>query len=228
MTTATATRTLYSELSERVGKRKSRKVANNTYVEVLEDGIIGVRLHKTHVVTAYESGEFVLDTGGWLTITTRDRINRFSPVRMWSDRGVQWVSLGARESVRYFDGIRFNNDGLVLNPQPDNDLTERDAEVDKLKRKISAYAKKCAEMRPYPSKGDCWLCSNPKLGDTSHLLEHLDEGYVHGSIILNAMRERGWHDAGIRMAFEGHLPDQIRSCVRRYLNKRLIPDRATS
>lgn len=56
-------------------KRDSKKIANNTYQEKIPGGV-RIRLHNTPVVVFYENGKIVLNSGGWQTVTTKDRINR--------------------------------------------------------------------------------------------------------------------------------------------------------
>lgn len=62
-----------------------KKVANNTYLErhampgYTDVRAISLVLHATRVVTYSEDGLLRLDTGGWLTVTTKERINRGLP-----------------------------------------------------------------------------------------------------------------------------------------------------
>lgn len=65
-------------------RSNGRPLANNTRLEPRHDGSIAVRLHRTDVVTFLADGRVVLNTGGWTTVTTQDRINRFSPARVYS------------------------------------------------------------------------------------------------------------------------------------------------
>lgn len=58
---------------------EKKKLDNNTYAHRKEDGSIGIRLHNTDVVTFYPNGDFKLNSGGWHTMTTKDRINNFVP-----------------------------------------------------------------------------------------------------------------------------------------------------
>lgn len=80
MTTATTT-TLFEQYDAQLQgrNRESRKVGNNTYLKRRGDDTIAVRLHDTDVVTYHRNGDIVLDTGGWMTVTTKDRINSFIP-----------------------------------------------------------------------------------------------------------------------------------------------------
>jgi hypothetical protein len=70
--------TTYQELDTLLGTRDSRKVGNNTYAERLGAGVIGIRLHGTHVVIL-SAHRLVLNSGGWQTVTTKDRINTYLP-----------------------------------------------------------------------------------------------------------------------------------------------------
>tara|TARA_B110000902_G_C14192459_1_gene544698 strand:- start:487 stop:945 length:459 start_codon:yes stop_codon:yes gene_type:complete len=64
----------FKELSE----TRKRKLGNNTYLVVRDDGGFGVRLHNTEVVIHYED-KIVLDTGGWYSVTTKARMNEYTP-----------------------------------------------------------------------------------------------------------------------------------------------------
>jgi hypothetical protein len=70
--------TNYGEAQRALGARASRKIANNTYLEVWGSDI-GVRLHRTVIVVFQADGAIRLDNGGWDTTTTRDRMNRCLP-----------------------------------------------------------------------------------------------------------------------------------------------------
>lgn len=87
----------YREASEKLGRREGRKVGNNTYLERLDEHTIGVRLHSTYVVKIADDDTYTLDSGGWQTVTTKDRLNVWSPVKVFSD-----VKL-ARSRGRYGD-----------------------------------------------------------------------------------------------------------------------------
>lgn len=73
----------YQTFKDRLLKgRTRRKLENNTYVEYIElvpDSSIGIRLHSTHVVTAHPDDRVEINFGGWETVTTIDRMNRYLP-----------------------------------------------------------------------------------------------------------------------------------------------------
>ena len=98
-------------------KRGSRigsvRLGNNTYLESYVDGCkvdrICVRLHNTNIVTFCEDGRIVLNTDGYRTATTKDRINQFISGRVWQ-KNYQWFYtsrlLGEDyETVSFKDGI---------------------------------------------------------------------------------------------------------------------------
>ena len=69
--------------------RNSRKVANNTYAEIEYDGSVSISLHGTVVVRLFENGLVQLNSGGWRTHTTKDRINKYSPVGVYQ-KNFEW------------------------------------------------------------------------------------------------------------------------------------------
>ena len=93
------------------------KVANNTYKRVEKDGTIVYRLHRTDIVTIKPNGRVTLNSGGWLSPTTKDRFNMILDIHtrqggswfsVYSDKG-QWMING----VPYFDGIEIRSDGTI-------------------------------------------------------------------------------------------------------------------
>jgi hypothetical protein len=69
--------------------RERRRLERNTYLERRYTVAIAVRLHATDVLTLFPDGRIEINTGGWHTVTTRDRINRYlpSPWSVGSQRG---------------------------------------------------------------------------------------------------------------------------------------------
>jgi hypothetical protein len=84
--------TSYSEAAQFLGERNYRKVAHNTAVERKSGDYIAVRLHGTDVVGFHADGRIVLRSGGWETVTTKDRINQCLP-RPWgvTQRDFAWT-----------------------------------------------------------------------------------------------------------------------------------------
>lgn len=81
------------------GKRNAnrRKVGNNTYAEILSDGSVGIMLHSTYVVKIHPDNTYTLNSGGWQTLTTKDRINQYSPVRVYQRKYEWFVKINGKE-----------------------------------------------------------------------------------------------------------------------------------
>ena len=84
----------YTQLNELAQTRK-RKLANNTYLVIRDDDGYGIRLHDTEVVIHYKD-RIVLDSGGYKTVTTKARMNEYTPFNV-----IQ------KQKVWYVDGIPF-------------------------------------------------------------------------------------------------------------------------
>jgi hypothetical protein len=83
----------YTQAIEELGRAKSREagkpIGNNT--RLMDRGThVAVRLHQTDVVDLLPDGSVRLRTGGWRTVTTKERINRYLDplgLQLYSDRG---------------------------------------------------------------------------------------------------------------------------------------------
>lgn len=69
--------------------RGQRKVGNNTYAFIETDGTVAIELHGTKVVRFLTNGLVELNSGGWQTSTTKDRINKYSPVGVYQ-KNFEW------------------------------------------------------------------------------------------------------------------------------------------
>lgn len=194
---------------------KGRVVARNTWRYRTADGIEHVRLHGTDVVEFLPKGRIRLNSGGWKTVTTKDRINSFSPYQVYSNRGT-WMVYPPRDSgwepVAFFDGMILP-DAFKAPKAKTERLVAREA---KLKARIKAVVAKAivpGKPLPHPEMGDCFICmaeasqiaERVKMGgydysraprelDSSHIESHIREGYIHGTLILNAYRDSGRSD----------------------------------
>lgn len=76
--------------------RKNRKIDNNTRGYIEYDNSVSIELHSTKVVVLYPNGLVKLQTGGWMTPTTKDRMNKYSPVYV-QQRNHEWYVKIRRE-----------------------------------------------------------------------------------------------------------------------------------
>lgn len=79
----------------------SRKIGNNTRAEILPDGSVAIILHATPVVTIHPNDSATLRSGGWRTSTTKNRINKYSPVKVYQ-RNHEWF---LEDGTPFEDGI---------------------------------------------------------------------------------------------------------------------------
>ena len=77
------------------GGTKPRRVANNTVHYIRPDGCEVWRLHHTDIVTKRPDGLYVLNSGGWRTSTTKDRINAYAPVRLYQHKHEWFLAVRA-------------------------------------------------------------------------------------------------------------------------------------
>ncbi len=222
-----------------------KPLCNNTRLFKRADDIYVVRLHNTDVVTFFANGSVALNTGGWYTMTTKDRITAYAPVTIVSDRGVWYVehrlarqradAKARREfglpgvndmryvsfaddtdykqhrafykrvaelcRVPYFDGIMFGPGGRCLNgvsaAQWQKYLRDRDAMTKRVQAYCTKFNRALAKGIPMPGSGDCWFCSAIGIDNHSHLLHHMEEDYFVPSLAVNAIRAKGYSDAGV-------------------------------
>lgn len=99
----------YKKAEELVKGRGKRKIANNTYLEQIDEVYV-VRLYDTDIIKIYPDNTQVLFSGGFRTVTTKNRINEFSFTRVHQDKKV-WHF---RSGERFFEGARISESGKVI------------------------------------------------------------------------------------------------------------------
>lgn len=182
----------WKDAQEVLGKRDSRKVANNTYLKRTGEDEISLLLHSTYIVRWTRGVGCLLNSGGWRTYTTKERMNRFSPFSVRSDRGTWWCShratrrIGDYEPVNptrwvFEDGITLHEDGTV------SGAGEDPTKDTKLRKKIKGYCAKFMDALeggkvPAPSGGDCWYCCMVRSDTGKPLGERVDTLHPDGTI----------------------------------------------
>jgi len=193
-----------------LGDKPERPIGHNTRLVRRDDGAIQVKYHGSPVVT-YMPAEMVtggpvtiLNSCGWLTLTTKERINAFCPpgFSVYQERGTWHLTGRNIETYEHLgnwtfaDGITIDSYGQVFNAGPANQ--------DKMNRKLAAtirtYAKKyAAELAngniPEPNAGDCLFCAmvaedGSQVGGIDHLKSHLDENYLVPSLLMQAIKTK--------------------------------------
>jgi hypothetical protein len=201
----------------RKGQHRHRaKMDNNTYAMWNEeDQEIRLRLHNTDImvwrVVDKEAAdktivdvEITLDTDGWTTVTTKDRMNKaLPPGHSIYQENSQWYYYNRRDEKVYYyaDGMVINEEGDVLSDAEVFDK-EREKEARRTKRKIQTYAKNFIKALqegkvPRPNNGDCWYCLmrgvkdgvpvGESFKDQDHIDSHIEEKYYVPSLLARAV-----------------------------------------
>lgn len=90
----------------------AKRIGHNTYL-VRNDGFdppaVSIRLHSTYIVTFYADGGMRLNSGGWQSATTKNRMNAVLPQRcgVYQDNHVWYVYQNGVTSPHepFYDGI---------------------------------------------------------------------------------------------------------------------------
>lgn len=238
----------YQEANAYLGRKQDRPLEGRaTRVERRQNGDIVVRYQSTDVVTYKACGDTVLNSGGWRSVTTKERMNAYSPIQISQANG-QWTCWGVMgEPLGVFaDGLILHADGTITGMGKDQSV---------LRKQAAAYAKDYiaalyAGNVETPGPGDCWYCymreqaTGKPLGDLTrddHLELHIAERYYVPSMITNALEampssqvmrwtvaallglpgaERSsWVERG--KAWNDSVRPEIEKCLRRYLYKGL-------
>jgi len=193
-----------------------------------------IRYYNTDIITFIptedsfdicNSRRIILKTGGFYTRSTKKRINDYqSEVRIEQENGLWYVhSRHGGEATPFFDGIEILN-GIVVSP--DKLLLNAHSKFEKYKKLIKEYCDEIKKLNnfPEPHGGDCWLCMFNDDKDEGHIISHLEEKYIHGTILINALKDNGYTDFAINwLFFKEWNRNKIRvvQTVRRFLKKRL-------
>ena len=213
--------------------REGRNIAGNTRLERRGD-TIALRYHSTDVVTYHPDGSLTLDSNGWRTVTTKERMNWALPrgLHLRQDKGVWFVGASWFDNGTPFaDGMRIGPSGGITGGGTATPAKDR-----ALKRRVRTFAQLCADALPLPlpDDGDCWFCylltkDGQTLGDradgTDHLDSHIAKGYIVPSLVYRALKEKGCASAYFSGAFtsDGWLePSQceVKRPVYRYILRR--------
>ena len=220
----------YKEAEKKLGNRDSRKLGNNTYLQRRANDAIAVKLHSTDVVTFLPDGSTILDSGGWKTPTTKQRMNEYGPVRIGQERS-DWIVYGPgwTRAGLYRDGMRIGPRGGLYGLSSEVESKKRK----KLRNKIATYSHECAAALPLemPGGGDCWDCSMFPHPGTGHLEMHMREKYIVPTLVWKALEYVGYDSSrqiihGVAFKHDGYVEsdnllsiarDAVRRAVAKYL-----------
>ena len=234
----------FSEAAAALGNRDRLKVANNTYLNRRGDDI-AVTFHDTDVVTYHPSGSVTLSTGGYQSMTTKERLNRFTHCSVQSVKGRWWV-----RSPRPYDWSVPFVENMTIHPDyaPEMvDITAEDAANKLMRKAIKRYVEGYTDEEqrsllasaPTHAIGDCLICqvelgqskddpatyygANASMplsnqADNSHLLLHVEEGYRMASLMLLAVTAKKRGNPRHCLGYPGIVRDDLGW----FLRKRLL------
>ena len=195
-----------------------KKLDYKTYLNRKGNNVIAITLWETDIMTLYPNGYIKLNTGGWFTNLTKNRLNDYSPANISQKKGKWYLADGSL----FYDGMSFRN----------GEPTKRkyiDKKKDRYIKLINAYCKKLKGLKslPEPSNGDCWFCSmfdqdinrGQKSTTQDHLLSHLKEKYIHGSLIFNSLKASGYNSP--EFIFQMDVRESIIRSVKRFFKVNL-------
>ena len=187
----------YPEAQATLNGRNSKKLKNNTYLKQLEGQAIGLRLHETDVIV-FKPRYAELYSGGWLTLTTKARLNEFGPAYISQKNHVWYMPDGSL----FYEGIKVDYNGRVIKPRA---ADKAEAKNKKLKADIKKYVDGFvkhidAGKLENPGPGDCWYClmfEPAGQGSPDHIRDHLTEKYYVPSLLINAIKAAGYNSPGV-------------------------------
>ncbi len=221
----------WPQANDYLGKKDDRPLPGKaTRLQRRPDGTIAVRYHNTDVVTYDINGTCTLRNGGWQSVTTKERMNEYSPATVGQEKGCWYIGRYWQGQPRseFYDGMIIGIDGAAVEPRMGDGSARRHID-----RQVSAYireyvaALEAGKIGP-PDLGDCWGCrfgmetgSHPM--GYSHYLEHFTEPYYVPSILYRAvMAMAGDSPYALSLAFVNRDGDYAARALRSYF-KRLKP-----
>ena len=192
------------------------------YVDVFN--VRRIRLHKTDILTFDSRGGFVVNTGGWNTLTTRDRINHFLPCgySVYTHNGQIHLSTPTRGVVPFGESVQVGPRGAI---KPD----QSESAQNRLKRLIDQFmnhVKRNGLPSASESGGDPFVFS-PDQVDKSVMVDWLESKYFTRRMYCLAIEYAGLTDfAAVHFCDmidrkDGKLDATDTRRIRRYIRSRV-------
>ena len=203
----------------------SKIISRNTLKATYPGGKIIIYYWSTPVITINPDGSTVLKSGGYLTKTTKRRIEENTDIMINQINSIWYVLTnrsipGKRDKSMFYDGITINRKGKItsgIRVPPVKEITRFKKDVGKLVNLITV------ENLPVPDDGDCLICRFDfvrKKATADHLLSHVQEQYIHGSLIVLALELNGFKPGYF---YQFKAIKNIRRAVRKLIIETCIP-----
>lgn len=236
----------YNDAMEYLGGKSERPLAHNTRIE-LDSGCFKIKYHGNTIAELHPE-KIVLSSCGWMTLTTKERLNWFIPDEyyIYQEKGVWYVRNYVKdETMTFQDGITFHTDTTVSGYGDSSEKDRIKATTKQIKKYVDGFIKALVKGEvESPNGGDCWYClmrgeDGVSLGEKTHnqdhILDHMTESCYVPSLLYNAIEAFGvsiyvksligqlWNDSGYTMSTweEGIFSDQVKSSLTRYIKRQL-------
>lgn len=197
-------------------RSNSHMLANNTLEFSLPNGGKTIRYHDTDVIEIDSRGTVTLNSGGWRTPTTKERINMGLPAGCYIYSSGGWLIKTPKGLFPFADGAKFKADGTPVNPK----LLEKSAAKEARDKKLVArFLRNAAKNGWHDPAGDPWVFSQPS---RSVMLDWLQSDYFTARLCSLALESR-FGPAGVSIYMsdlvrKGGKPDGwIKTLLRRYI-----------
>jgi len=221
----------YKSADNYLGKKSERPLAPNTRIVRSETDIF-IRLYKTEIVRYKKNGDVVLNTDGYRTLTTRNRINEFTPFSVIQTNNIWHVKCDGSDWVGFKDGITYNHRSKAFEGiKPSAEIKS----VKTLIRRINKYSHDFATEFingnvPKPSGGDCWYClmkdeNNNTWGECSgseHLLSHIEDKYYVPSLLVRALEKNNTFLMDMSDSERELMKNDVARYLRKYMREQLL------
>lgn len=85
-------------------KAKGKPIGRNTRLRQVSLDSFGIQYHSTIILLINRDGSYEYHNGGWDTITTKQRMNEYGPLSIFSIKG-EWFARYKGETIPYFNGV---------------------------------------------------------------------------------------------------------------------------
>jgi hypothetical protein len=191
-------------------------------------GALEVVLYNTTVLSFATDNVVTLDSGKWITPTTKARMNEFLPSGFSIyQTGGEWHLQAEKDVYNFADGMTIDARGVVHGYALPDEARERARLRKRILRfcRVAKDALKAGEVAD-PNGGDCYPCFlrdktripwGEREHNTDHLESHMAECYVVSSLLWRAVETSAHANPAIFWARRQNYADTISRDLRKYL-----------
>lgn len=215
---------------------KGKPLENNTRLVKTSEGF-AIKYHGTNIVDIKPDGYFILRTGGWKTYTTKDRLNKYSPLTIWQKNRLWYVSDHENKIFLFEEDLICDALGVIYSDlESEEEINKLNKAKNKLDKLIKVYINGFIEDIKEnglgkPDLGDCWGCMfTTQKSETKHPLDepfgldhyfsHFKEKYYVRSLLWKAINERGYRNPSFIWYTISNSPSYTKEILKYWFGKR--------